>query len=1165
MTLKTKAQLLARIQELQQQITDLATEQTANFGVAKKRLPLELNQTSPTEELARQFGDILDKSLNEIFIFDIKDFKFLHANEGALRNLGYTLEELKQLTPLDIKPEFNKKKFKKLVSPLLSGEEEIVRFTTTHQRKDGSAYPVEVNLQQTVYGSKQVFLAVIMDITERKKLQEKLEASENQFRDYFENAPNAYFSIDADGNILSCNKRAKTLLGYGDENLVGKPVFNLYADTLDGKEKAAKVLQRFRAGETVNNEELQMQRKDGSPVWIGLTVNAIRDNKGQIVASRSMAVDISEQKRLTDVLQEKDEMLHIFVENTPAAVAMFDREMKYLAASRRFRVDYRLGGQNLIGRSHYEVFPEVPDRWKEIHQRCLAGAVETCEQDPFPRADGSLDWIRWEIHPWHLANGKIGGIILISDVITEQIQTKENLKKSNRLYAVLSQVNIAIARERDKQKLFQKICNTAIEFGKFKLAWIGLVDDENKSVLPVAFSGEGSEYLSNIRISLTDGISAKGPTGRSIHEEKCIVFNDLENNPDFEPWRKQALEKGYRSSGSFPIQVNKNVIGSLNIYAVEPQFFNKDEIKLLEEVALNISFALEKFEEEEKRKQAEYALSETTKIINRSPMVAFLWGNEEGWPVEFVSENAKKLFGYSAQEFLEGQITYPKIIHSDDLERVAGEVESNSKNEGAQSFTHAPYRIVTKSGEVKWIEDITHIRRDARKIITHYEGIVYDITERIETEDIIKKQSENLTSLLEISQTLTSTLDKENILQTIIESATNLFGLDSGAIYEMKGEELYLAATTPPLPPNFPNEFRHASLADHPHIHESVSTGLAVILPDADTADLSPAEREISDTRGLRSILYLPLMINKQAIGILIMGTIGKTRSFSQEEITMYSSLASQAALSLENVNLYKNIKNNAAELEQRIVERTAELAIAKEHAESADRLKSAFLATMSHELRTPLNSIIGFTGILLQNLVGPLNEEQNKQLKMVQGSAHHLLDLINDVLDISKIEAGQLEIVSKPFDIRQAIQTVVETIAPTAEKKELDLITSIAPQVGMITSDRRRVEQILINLLNNAVKFTERGEVRLECAIDKAWLVTQVIDNGIGIQQIDLDLLFKPFQQVDSGITRNHEGTGLGLSICKRLVEMLGGKIWVESEWGIGSTFTFTLPFKRT
>ncbi|MBC8263473.1 MAG: PAS domain S-box protein [Anaerolineales bacterium] len=256
-----------------------------------------------------------------------------------------------------------------------------------------------------------------------------------------------------------------------------------------------------------------------------------------------------------------------------------------------------------------------------------------------------------------------------------------------------------------------------------------------------------------------------------------------------------------------------------------------------------------------------------------------------------------------------------------------------------------------------------------------------------------------------------------------------------------------------------------------------------------------------------------------------------------------------------------EELRKHREHLEELVEERTAELAVAKEQAESADRLKSAFLATMSHELRTPLNSIIGFTGIILQGLVGPLNDEQTKQLSMVQGSAHHLLNLINDVLDISKIEAGQVEIVSEPFDMRQAIEKVVRTVTPLAEEKGLALVAEVAPEVGTITSDRRRVEQIVINLVNNAVKFTEQGEVRIVCQVDDGWLVTRVIDMGIGIKPDDMDKLFETFRQIDSTLTRQHEGTGLGLSICQKLVEMLGGEIWAESEWGVGSTFTFTLP----
>ncbi len=241
------------------------------------------------------------------------------------------------------------------------------------------------------------------------------------------------------------------------------------------------------------------------------------------------------------------------------------------------------------------------------------------------------------------------------------------------------------------------------------------------------------------------------------------------------------------------------------------------------------------------------------------------------------------------------------------------------------------------------------------------------------------------------------------------------------------------------------------------------------------------------------------------------------------------------------------------------------ELKVAVAKAESADKLKSAFLATMSHELRTPLNSIIGFTGILLQKLVGPLSAEQEKQLKMVQSSALHLLNLINDVLDISKIEADQVTIAEEAFEVTQVFSQCIEKIQPMAITKGLRLTKNVEHGLLTLTSDKRRVEQILINLLNNAVKFTESGEVVLNSKIDGKYLRISIKDTGIGITRENIQTLFMPFKQIDTGLTRKYEGTGLGLSICKRLVELLGGSIWVESELGKGSEFIFTLPLQRS
>jgi len=280
--------------------------------------------------------------------------------------------------------------------------------------------------------------------------------------------------------------------------------------------------------------------------------------------------------------------------------------------------------------------------------------------------------------------------------------------------------------------------------------------------------------------------------------------------------------------------------------------------------------------------------------------------------------------------------------------------------------------------------------------------------------------------------------------------------------------------------------------------------------------------------------------------------------------IALIVSVAEAFALKVQVARRTQELQESNRQMEARVIERTAELAAAMEQAQEADRIKSAFLATMSHELRTPLNSIIGFTGILLQELPGELNEEQHKQLSMVQKSARHLLSLINDVLDISKIEAGQLDIAVQPFSLRSSLEKVANLVAPLAEKKGLELRVDIAGDIGNIVSDQRRLEQIVLNLLSNAVKFTEEGMIHLDCRMEDARVAIRVQDTGIGMEQQDLEKVFEPFSQIDTGLTRKYEGTGLGLSICKRLVELMGGDISVTSTPGQGSMFMLLLPLHQ-
>ena len=293
----------------------------------------------------------------------------------------------------------------------------------------------------------------------------------------------------------------------------------------------------------------------------------------------------------------------------------------------------------------------------------------------------------------------------------------------------------------------------------------------------------------------------------------------------------------------------------------------------------------------------------------------------------------------------------------------------------------------------------------------------------------------------------------------------------------------------------------------------------------------------------IKATLIVPLKIESKLTGILLVGEKLSGDIFDDQELEVLAVLANQVAISLENARLYEELSESNAQLLQ------------------ASRLKSQFLASMSHELRTPLNSIIGFSKVLLNRFDGELTERQETYIRSVHNSGAHLLQLINGILDFSRIEAGKLEMSSEELDLHELIDECIESSMPLARGQQMKLEKNVPLELPPLSGDRTKVKQILLNLLSNAIKFTAQGRVLVSVVAEPDAIRVSVADTGIGIREDDLAHLFEPFQQLDNPVARSAGGTGLGLAISKKFVELHGGRIWTESRENQGSTFHFTLP----
>jgi GAF domain-containing protein len=443
-------------------------------------------------------------------------------------------------------------------------------------------------------------------------------------------------------------------------------------------------------------------------------------------------------------------------------------------------------------------------------------------------------------------------------------------------------------------------------------------------------------------------------------------------------------------------------------------------------------------------------------------------------------------------------------------------------------------------------QQITLLRTFADQAVIAIENVRLFTELQARTRELTRSVDQ-LTALGEVGQAIASTLDLQTVLSTIVARATQLTGVNAGVIYEYdEADEVFAPRATERL-----EEDIVRMLVATPIRKGQGATGRLAEVPEpiqvSDLRDITVQilARDALVGGGYRAVLAVPLIREDRLIGALTV--FRKTPGeFAPEVISLLRTFATQSALAIQNARLFRELADKSHQLE-----------VASQH-------KSEFLANMSHELRTPLNAIIGFSEVLSERMFGELNQKQEEYSKDIHASGQHLLSLINDILDLSKIEAGRMELELTDFHLPQAIENALTLVRERAGRRGIALAHTMDERLGDIRGDERKIKQVLLNLLSNAIKFTPEGGRIEVAAVSKDGLAeVSVRDTGVGIAPEDQEKVFEEFRQVGTA-DKKAEGTGLGLTLCRKFVELHGGRIWVKSQVGVGSTFTFTIPVRR-
>ena len=967
-----------------------------------------------------------------------------------------------------------------------------------------------------------------------------------------EAAANAIVITDHTGVIKWANASFSKVTGYALDEVIGGTPKELLRSGVQAPEFYKDLWSTIRSGR-VWSGEIVNRRKDGTLYQEHMTITPVPDKDGSIKHYVAVKQDITERR-------ETEKRLHLTQQIIDKSQAFYwiNEAGKLVYANDVACNSLGYSWDELTGKAIWEFDPDFkaenwPLTWSETKQR---GTITL--ESRHRRKDGTVFPVEITAHHGDYA-GEEHSFAFVQD-ITVRRQHEMQIRRLNRLYAMLGGISELIVRCDDAETLYSEACRITVEEGGFLMAWLGLVDLGGREIKPVAHSGQVDGDLDQFRLEIDE--ITRGSADHIVRERKGCVCNDIAQDERAQAWREDALRMGYRASAAFPLKVAGELRGAFFLYADTVNFFDKEEVSLLERLSQNIGFALEVLEFDAYRRKAEDALRHSEENLKLAQAVSHTgsWYFDIGRGIAEWSDEAYKIFGLTRGTKVDWNVF---------LERVHPQDRQKALEEWSAALQGNPYDFehrIAAGDQIKWVRERADIHFDQEGRAIGAVGTSQDITERKTAETLMQWDREQQATLREMLEAvlkgggLVDTLD--NCLKRLL-AVSWLTLLPKGGIFLMDEDRQILRLTVShELAPEIMSLCARLPLG-------KCHCGQAAVSRQMQYAHCVDARHEITYA-GIRDHGHysVPIISDNRLLGVLVLYL---PRDFPRDPLKeqFISSVTDILAGFISRQYAKQALVDHHAQLEEQVLTRTAELVGARVEAERLTRVKSEFLANMSHEIRTPINGVLGTVDVLRHSR---LSEYQADLVKTIQDSGSMLLSLIDDILDFSKIEAGRLEIGQVPASIGDIVEGLCTSLLPLATSKAVDLTVFVDPGIPeRVFTDDVRLRQMLYNLVGNAIKFSagsseRKGRVSLRAQLVEAAplrVTFQIIDNGIGIAPETLHTLFTPFTQAEGTTTRRFGGTGLGLAICKRLADLMHGQITVESRVGKGSTFTLELPFE--